>query len=614
MSYTINKTDGTLLVNLIDGTIDNSTTDLSLIGKNYTGFGEAFNENFIKLLENFSNTNQPVAPLVGQTWYDKSENKLKVFDGDSFQSAAGAFISESQPNGTIPGDTWFSTVNKQFYLFTGTEWQLIGPAYSESQGESGFIVDTIDDQNLNKITILKLIIDESLQAVISSVRIIPNQLPTNVIQGLVTETNPTGTIFKGWNFIDPDNFIYRGVAEKSQNLISATGRVIPEFNLVKKDENTALSGVIEIINDAGVTIGEDGDAVLLVENGVTLRSARRDADFNLIVNSSAFTTDQASAIKVNSKLKRIGLFQSNPQYSLDVTGDTRITGDLIVQGDTISAQIENISVEDHNITLGSTASPSNTTADGGGITLRGTTDKLITWYNDSQSWSSSENFNINSGKEYRIANTSVLTASTLGSGVTNSSLTNVGVLTELRVDGLRIDGTSILNRNSQTGLVIGVSGGINVSLNTISNLSEPEVGASGELQATPRIYVDREIQNEPIVFSYDLTGYNTGEFNDRLIELLDDLYPSTAFAVGKEARVACYYYGTQQTDPIDIAGANDFSISTVEVEPVGGVGSPVTVMQGINLPNTLTPEFNLQITRLTRRYIINSLGSWVDNN
>ena len=59
MSYRINKTNGDLLVDLVDGQIDVSTSSLTLVGRNYTGFGEAFNENFVKLLENFSSTTAP---------------------------------------------------------------------------------------------------------------------------------------------------------------------------------------------------------------------------------------------------------------------------------------------------------------------------------------------------------------------------------------------------------------------------------------------------------------------------------------------------------------------------------------------------------------------------
>ena len=73
MSYRINKTNGDLLVDLVDGQIDVSTSSLTLVGRNYTGFGEAFNENFVKLLENFSSTTAPNTPITGQLWFDTQE-------------------------------------------------------------------------------------------------------------------------------------------------------------------------------------------------------------------------------------------------------------------------------------------------------------------------------------------------------------------------------------------------------------------------------------------------------------------------------------------------------------------------------------------------------------
>ena len=75
MSYRLNRTDGQLLVDLTDGILDTTTTDLTLIGKNYKGFGEFLNENFIGLLENFASTSQPANPMVGQIWFDKQDNR-----------------------------------------------------------------------------------------------------------------------------------------------------------------------------------------------------------------------------------------------------------------------------------------------------------------------------------------------------------------------------------------------------------------------------------------------------------------------------------------------------------------------------------------------------------
>ena len=143
MAYSINKTDGTLLATVADGQIDNLSTDITLIGKNYSGFGESLNENFIKLLENFAGTARPINPIRGQVWFDTSESKLKVYTGIQFVPVSSASIANFQPSAPGAGDLWFNNIDKQLYFYEGTQFVLLGPAYSLSQGLSGFKVETI---------------------------------------------------------------------------------------------------------------------------------------------------------------------------------------------------------------------------------------------------------------------------------------------------------------------------------------------------------------------------------------------------------------------------------------------------------------------------------------
>lgn len=120
--------------------------------------------------------------------------------------------------------------------------------------------------------------------------------------------------------------------------------------------------------------------------------------------------------------------------TLDVTGaatfDAAVTiqGDLTVNGTTTTIDTQHLIVEDKNVVIGQVTTPSDVTADGGGITLRGTTDKTISWIDATDAWTFSEHVNIASTKEYRIAGTKVLDATSLGSGVTGSSLTSVGTI------------------------------------------------------------------------------------------------------------------------------------------------------------------------------------------
>ena len=126
MSYSINRWNGTLLKTVADGTVDTSL-DIKLIGKSYAGYGQAQNENFVHLLENFSNSVQPPSPLSGQIWFDSGNKKLKFYDGNKFRNAGGAEVGTTAPTGLSTGDFWFDSSSKQLKAWDGTTFQLIGP-------------------------------------------------------------------------------------------------------------------------------------------------------------------------------------------------------------------------------------------------------------------------------------------------------------------------------------------------------------------------------------------------------------------------------------------------------------------------------------------------------
>ncbi len=111
------------------------------------------------------------------------------------------------------------------------------------------------------------------------------------------------------------------------------------------------------------------------------------------------------------------------------TGAVTIGGNLTVNGTTTTINSTTVSTDDKNIELGATETPTDLTADGGGITLKGSTDKLLRWLDATDAWTSSEHLDLASGKSYYINGASVLSSTTLGSGVTGSSLTSVGTLT-----------------------------------------------------------------------------------------------------------------------------------------------------------------------------------------
>ena len=135
MPYTINFTD---TVNKGSITVEDNTlnvqTSLSFPGRNTTAYGTAINENFLHLLENFSNSSAPSNPVQGQIWYDTTpgSEQLKVYDATSWVPSGGLKKALTAPDAanSVVGDLWVDTDNQQLYLFTGSGWILVGPEFS----------------------------------------------------------------------------------------------------------------------------------------------------------------------------------------------------------------------------------------------------------------------------------------------------------------------------------------------------------------------------------------------------------------------------------------------------------------------------------------------------
>lgn len=145
MAYTINKFNGTELVVLEDGTIDTSTS-LGLVGRNYVGYGETQNENFVFLLENFSNNAAPARPLKGQTWFNSQNSLLHVYDGVKWAIVGAAVLSATPPEGPSIGELWLRTDDKTLHVWTTGGWAFIGPeavaGFGTTRARSTTLLDT----------------------------------------------------------------------------------------------------------------------------------------------------------------------------------------------------------------------------------------------------------------------------------------------------------------------------------------------------------------------------------------------------------------------------------------------------------------------------------------
>lgn len=180
MAYTINKYDRTELVVLDDGTLDTSTS-LGLVGRNYVGYGETQNENFVFLLENFANINPPTRPLKGQIWYNTSDNLTYVFNGTGWDVIGSAVLSETAPQEAHVGGLWFKTPANTLYVYNGTEWIFIGPESAQNFGITRARSTTLLDDAGNPRPVILLTVNNTILGICSSIAFLIN--PSNAIAG-----------------------------------------------------------------------------------------------------------------------------------------------------------------------------------------------------------------------------------------------------------------------------------------------------------------------------------------------------------------------------------------------------------------------------------------------
>ena len=163
MSYIINKFSGGQLVVLEDGTLDTSTS-LGLLGRNYTGYGEVQNENFVFLLENFANESPPSRPLTGQAWYNTILGSLNVYNGTAWTPVGSATTSNTAPEG-FDGALWYKDTTDQLFIFDSGFWKLIGPEALEGYGSTQIRARTLLDNASVEHAILEVLVDSTTFAI-----------------------------------------------------------------------------------------------------------------------------------------------------------------------------------------------------------------------------------------------------------------------------------------------------------------------------------------------------------------------------------------------------------------------------------------------------------------
>jgi hypothetical protein len=172
MSYTINLTGATgniTPITIADGTINTSSTSLTLVGKNYAGYGQFLNQNSVNLLQSSAGSTQPGVYLTGQLWWNTSTGILNVYNGTAWKRISGATSSTTAPSGSISvaGDLWYDSTNAQLNVYTGSTWLLVGPQSSSGQGTTGAIAATITDTSATDHVVLELYTANTIVGIVS---------------------------------------------------------------------------------------------------------------------------------------------------------------------------------------------------------------------------------------------------------------------------------------------------------------------------------------------------------------------------------------------------------------------------------------------------------------
>lgn len=234
------------------------------------------------------------------------------------------------------------------------------------------------------------------------------------------------------------------VGVKVGGYLTATGGITGATSKI----SGAVPSLVYIDTD---TADEDDSATILV-NCTDTGTGTEDCDVTFQqqvagVNENWLVADADGSVTIGS-----------------ATQPTIISGDLTVNGTTTTINSTTLEVEDKNIVMGDVAVPDDTTADGGGVTLLGATDKSILWDNANDNWTSNQNWNIATGLDYKVNNVSVLNATTLGANVVSSSLTSVGTLAAVDIDGGNIDGVTM----ATSDITVGAGKTLDVSAGTLT--------------------------------------------------------------------------------------------------------------------------------------------------
>lgn len=266
MAYNISLTNRQPLTVIADGTVDLNSTSLSLVGKNYSNYGQLVNENFVHLLENFADTQEPNSPVVGQLWFDISLQQIKIrASNDTWKNVGStALVASTKPTVATIGEQWWNTTTKQLHVYDGSQWIMVGPSSASFTGISGTIPTIIKDSDEIDHIIIKFVVNNSVVGIwckedtpftVNPENQIPDFSPTGQNQILNPGLNLAQ--FGTYNSLIDKNTIW-GTANNAVNLAG-----IDSTNYLRKDttgEQTVAGPMVfnsNILVEENITVIND---------------------------------------------------------------------------------------------------------------------------------------------------------------------------------------------------------------------------------------------------------------------------------------------------------------------------------------------------------------------
>jgi hypothetical protein len=649
MAYTLKKSDGSILVVLPDQQSDTESTSLTLIGKNVNAYGTDINQNYIRHLENFAYSVSPSNPLVGQVWYDTVEQRIKVYTvNNEFKPVGSPTISPTRPKTLSIGDLWYDSTAKQLkFLDNSDNIIAIGPTYDITVGKSGWVTEGFLTNTNSTQTVSSLYSNDVLLGILSEV----SSITLSSTLTTITSLNPGITL--QWNSSVKAKFI--GTATSADSLTKSDGTKIYADGLLNTGSTITTYQPINILNDdptGSLIVGTNEDfqfyPTTTSTNTATLYLGGLGKPYDISMNP-ADLSGKTSVLHFSSAeitgVPRLGIFNTDPTEHVDIIGNVKIQGDLTVYGTSTYIESQDLRVIDSTIELAVVDTPTNDTADGGGIIIRSggvstnplyanipTTNKEIRWVQRSPNfsafnvWSITDNVELrDSTSTYYIGGQPVLSLTSLGPQVTASNLTSIGDLIELNAGGIRLSasGTNAIIgvATPNNSIVIGDAGTLDVQFFGKALLdAETPTGLSPDSQVATKGYVDERIndtRNLKAVMSIDVTGHANSSIDiaidDFVIRYLgyvlpvgDGAYDSPA---GTLARIICVRYTTPGLPAVP---SNTFDFIPVTVDKNNVPESASVVEYAVNTYRVTTdfPAVPFDVNRVVKQYIANNVGTW----